>query len=1299
MVAKPGERDDIRCPIDDFYNDPTNLVTVTKYYTSGINSNRIASVTNPDGTMSIYNYGWAADGSETNIVDTGQPNGGGTAIIDGTESVTILGPLGQMISHTESDIASGIITVQDTYGNYDSLNRPQQVTHLDGTTDQTQYACCGVDNTTDRDGVVTQYLYDDMKRPVGSTRLNITTTNILDAVGHTLAAIRIGSDNSQVVISQSAYDLAGEQTLQTNALGGIMTFIHTTNSSTGANVEITVNPDGGTTTNIYYLDGSLKETTGSAAHGSRYEYDAGSGYTTTAEIKLNMDGTDTAEAVTNFADPLGRGYQTIYSDGSATYSFYNGLGQLWKTTDPDGVATLYQYNAKGEQEYTATDMDRNDTMDFAGTDRITRTVNDVTTDNGSNVRRTRVYSWTVNGTDSSTLLSKSESSVDGLRAWQTQYRDTFTPVTSQSVTVFSISGNRYVTNTAPDGSYTVSSYLNGQLASVTRKDSAGSQLSSLSYAYDAHGRQYASTDARNGTTTYSYNNADQISSVIPPNPGNGGAAQTTVTYYNTSLQATNVVNPDQTSVITEYLPTGELQETYGSRTYPVAYTYDYAGRMKTMKTWQNFSGNSGTATTVWAYDGYRGFLTNKTYDGGSPGPRYTYMPSGRLATRIWARGITTAYNYDNAGGLTNITYSDGVTSSVTNTYDRLGRITQVGTGNLVSQYNYNLANELLVETNTGGILAGLAVTNGYDAFLRRTDLSAVGSGVLSDAAYTYDTGSRLSTVSDGTNNATYSYVANSPLVSQITFKSNSVMAMTTTKQYDLLNRLTLISNAPSASVAVSFNYTYNNANQRTKDALVDGSYWVYQYDSLGQVTSGKKYWRDGTPVAGQQFEYSFDDIGNRKSTKTGGDETGANLRLANYTNNSLNQITGRDVPGYADVLGIALATNSVTVNGQTAYRKGEYFRDELPVANSSVAVWTNITVASPGQTSVTGNKYVPKTAEIFAYDADGNLTTDGRWTYTWDGENRLVKMVVNTNIGPQYQLIFSYDTKGRRIQKFVSTNSVAIYTNRFLYDGWNLVGAVAPNSSLLSSCVWGTDLSGTSQGAGGVAGLLVVSYRGAATTNCFAGYDGNGNVALLADVTGTSNASYEYGPFGEVIRATGPMAKANPFRFSTKYQDDESDLNYYGYRYYNGSTGRWLSRDPSGEYVGSNLYGFAINDPIDYADVYGLFEIPGTGIQLTGCYSYNVTLLNANVKILKKPFFAPDGKVLKAVNDEINKQFPISGQGGKCSGCCKTLLNIDTDITTPPVTKSETVALLWDVTVQVTLKIHVKADAKVCIGL
>ena len=31
-------------------------------------------------------------------------------------------------------------------------------------------------------------------------------------------------------------------------------------------------------------------------------------------------------------------------------------------------------------------------------------------------------------------------------------------------------------------------------------------------------------------------------------------------------------------------------------------------------------------------------------------------------------------------------------------------------------------------------------------------------------------------------------------------------------------------------------------------------------DALGQVKSGKRYWSDGTAVAGQQFDYAFDDI-------------------------------------------------------------------------------------------------------------------------------------------------------------------------------------------------------------------------------------------------------------------------------------------------------------------------------------------------------------------------------------------------------------------------------------------------------
>jgi uncharacterized protein RhaS with RHS repeats len=363
------------------------------------------------------------------------------------------------------------------------------------------------------------------------------------------------------------------------------------------------------------------------------------------------------------------------------------------------------------------------------------------------------------------------------------------------------------------------------------------------------------TDARNGTATYGYNNADQITTTTTPAPGNGQSAQTTTTLNDSMMRPYSVIQPDGTTVNSIYLLTGELALQYGSRTYPVGYSYDYAGRVKTMTNWSNFTGGSGARVTTWKYDGYLGFLTNKTYPDSSK-VFYTYNYAGRLLTRTWARTaddqpLVTTYGYDNAGGLATVTYSDGITPNVTNTYDRLGRITQIGGASSTESLTYNLANELLKESSSGGPLNGLSVTNGYDQYLRRTNLALNAQlSTLNSTAYGYDAASRLQTVSQLSTltpqpiSAAYTYLANSPLVSQITFKSNSVTRMTTSKTYDYLNRLTAISSVGGASSAspISFNYNYNNVNQRIRNAQADGSYWIYGYDSLGQVTSGHKYW-------------------------------------------------------------------------------------------------------------------------------------------------------------------------------------------------------------------------------------------------------------------------------------------------------------------------------------------------------------------------------------------------------------------------------------------------------------------------
>lgn len=366
------------------------------------------------------------------------------------------------------------------------------------------------------------------------------------------------------------------------------------------------------------------------------------------------------------------------------------------------------------------------------------------------------------------------------------------------------------------------------------------------------------------------------------------------------------------------------------------------------------------------------------------------------------------------------------------------------------------------------------------------------------------------------------------------------------------------------------------------------------------MKSGKRTWADGTLVAGQQFEYGFDDIGNRSSAKTGGDALGANLRSQGYTVNDLNLYTARTKPRYLEVQGAAQTTATVQVDGSTSgvLRQGEYFRRELGSIAGTGPAWQTVTVGLSGGTN-TGTKrlFLPPATESYTHDADGNLTDDGRWeAYVWDGENRLVEMRRDTASPAQakQKLTFEYDHLGRRIRKVYYDHTGAKKRDTtYLFDGWNMVVEADANNAnaTLRTYVWGTDLSGSRTGAGGVGGLLWVNnvQSGLIAGIQFAAYDGNDNVTgLFAASDGSNTARYEYGPFGEPLRLTGTLAKANPVRWSTKVTDDEGGLVYYGYRYYNPSMGRWLSRDPIGERGGLNRYGFVNNQPSIAVDLLGL---------------------------------------------------------------------------------------------------------------
>ena len=80
-------------------------------------------------------------------------------------------------------------------------------------------------------------------------------------------------------------------------------------------------------------------------------------------------------------------------------------------------------------------------------------------------------------------------------------------------------------------------------------------------------------------------------------------------------------------------------------------------------------------------------------------------------------------------------------------------------------------------------------------------------------------------------------------------------------------------------------------------------------------------------------------------------------------------------------------------------------------------------------------------------------------------------------------------------------------------------------------------------------------------------YDGKGNVRAVIDAYGDVVASYAYDEFGVQVSQSGTFDQ--PYRFSTKRYYEQFGLNYYGYRFYSASLGRWMTRDPMGEAGGT----------------------------------------------------------------------------------------------------------------------------------
>ncbi len=488
-------------------------------------------------------------------------------------------------------------------------------------------------------------------------------------------------------------------------------------------------------------------------------------------------------------------------------------------------------------------------------------------------------------------------------------------------------------------------------------------------------------------------------------------------------------------------------------------------------------------------------------------------------------------------------------------------------------------------------LNGVVIDRAYDNKGRSSGYSTAGILPASSINYGFDSFGRFSAITSSVDSVTsvveYDYVPNSSLLSGYTAQAEgSAASLTVTKGYEPDRNLIVgvtnqIVGGSNAGLVSAFSYVNDDLGRRTRrdDQRSMGvspmnSYWDFGYNSRSELTNAVRNLPNTTPVAGQSTGYSYDNIGNRRLVETSHD------RKEIYTANELNQYVVRTVPSYVDVMGTATNIATVTVRDAAhtelpapVIRQDDYFYKAYPVDNLSGFFFGDLeinAVINPAESNVldivkteTRSAFIPQTPEQFIYDDDGNMLSDGRFDYVWNGDNRLITVSNETALVASY----AYDYLGRRISKTVGSE-----TTTFLWNGNHIIHEESATKT--NSYCWGQNDHLVSATLGG--------------TNVFYCHDGNKNVTDLVDASGNAVAQYEFDPYGNINVKTGILSDANPFRFSNEYHDPETGHVAYMRRYLDTITSSWLNRDPIGEKGGLDLYGFVGNNPISNTDNLGL---------------------------------------------------------------------------------------------------------------
>jgi RHS repeat-associated protein len=644
--------------------------------------------------------------------------------------------------------------------------------------------------------------------------------------------------------------------------------------------------------------------------------------------------------------------------------------------------------------------------------------------------------------------------------------------------------------------------------------------------------------------------------------------------YDALGRTSKVTNPDSTTVVTTYSgPATEVQDEgngNGSwQTTRISQT-DGLGRLAYMcevapgpfvvpagDSTSSLIGQNGTPASCGLDIGGTGFLTAYQYNYLDD---LVQVNQGTMAARAFA--------YDSLSRLTSATNSESGTLSYaydanSNLYTKTAPApNQAGAATVVTTYAYDALNRVLSKSYSDGTTP--SATFAYDSSPNLTNTigrlvaSSGGPGI---GTYTeYDPMGRISGQRQytplGGNNAyplpyTYDYLGNMVTASDGYFHSYFFGYNTASRLTGLTSSL---SNSQIPATLLSGGH-YNAAGQITSDTLGTSEVETYTYT--------KRNWLQAETAklsATQIYAYSLTfapDGGVIGST----DSVNGNW---SYSYDQFNRLVCSNLA----TNGTCASPTSGTPTYSYVYdRFGNRWQQNGP--NTMLLTFTGNNPANPANNN---------RMDGYAYDAAGNLLNDGTSTYTYDAENRIIKVAEGGTTIATYQ----YDANGRRVHRTGDINACDnTGESDYVYDlagHWTL--DVNTNGTACKTEIWAGSRHFVTNG-----GDVFFDHS-----------DWLGTMRLA----NTYRAPNQFGtctslPFGDALTCAGSNISISTIHFTGKERDHESGLDNFGARYNASNFGRFMTPDwdddpspvPWADLVDPqslNLYAYGENDPVSGAD-------------------------------------------------------------------------------------------------------------------